>query len=93
MAMSNHPSIVVSNLLICCVHNLLDWIHLHLKSADDPPNLSVLRNFNVKEGAIDIAEKIGTNYEHFGTLLLNDNDGTKVKSPIHDERWECDCEL
>ena len=48
-----------------------------MKSADDPPNLSALRNFT---GAIDIAEKIGTNYEHFGTLLLNDNDGTKVKN-------------
>ena len=51
-----------------------------MKSPDDPPNLSALRNFTVKEGAIDIAEKIGTDYEHFGTLLLNDNDGTKVKN-------------
>lgn len=59
---------------------LTNWIHLPLKYADDPPNLSTLRNFTVKEGAIDIAEKIGTNYEHFGTLLLNDNDGTKVKN-------------
>ena len=80
MAMCNHPSIMVSNLLKCYVHNLLDWIHLHLKSADDPLSLSALRNFTVKEGAIDIAEKIGTDYEHFGTLLLNDNDGTKVKN-------------
>ena len=34
----------------------------------------------MKDGSIDIAEKIGTDYERFGTLLLNDNDGTKVKN-------------
>ena len=49
-------------------------------SADDVPSLSVLRNFNVKDGSIDIAEKIGTDYERFGTLLLNDNDGSIVKN-------------
>ena len=70
----NHGKQLAKNVLFT------NWIHLPLKSADDPPNLSTLRNFTVKEGAIDIAEKIGTNYEHFGTLLLNDNDGTKVKN-------------
>ena len=34
----------------------------------------------MKDESIDIAEKIGTDYELFGTLLLNDDDGTKVKN-------------
>ena len=34
----------------------------------------------MKDGSVDIAEKIGTNYKHFGTLLLNDNDGNKVNN-------------
>lgn len=77
--MCNCHSILVSYLpeKFCSQSN---WIHLTLKFADDPPNLSALRNFTVNHGSIDIAEKIGTNYEHFGTLLLNDNDGTKVKN-------------
>ena len=51
-----------------------------MKSADTQPSLLALRNFTVKDKSIDIAEKIGTDYERFGTLLLNDSDGTKVKN-------------
>lgn len=29
---------------------------------------------------VDIAGKIGTDYKHFRTLLLNDNDGSKVNN-------------
>ena len=62
---------------------------LCMESADITPSLDALRNFPVKNRTIDIAEKIGANYEHFGTLLLNDIDGTKVnnieaaKRPTH----------
>ena len=34
----------------------------------------------MKDGSVDVAEKIGTNYKHFGTQLLNDNDGSKVNN-------------
>lgn len=34
----------------------------------------------MKDGSVDIAEKIGTDYKHFGTLLLNDIDGSKVNN-------------
>ena len=50
------------------------------KSVDNPPKLPILRHFPVKDGSVDIAEKIGTDYKHFGTLLLNDNDGSKVNN-------------
>ena len=53
---------------------------LCMESADITPSLDALRNFPVKNRTIDIAEKIGANYEHFGTLLLNDIDGTKVNN-------------
>ena len=48
------------------------------KSVDNPPKLPILRHFPGKDGHIDIAEKIATDYKHFGTLLLNDDDGSKV---------------
>lgn len=34
----------------------------------------------MRDGSVDIAEKIGADYKHFGTLLLNDNDGSKVNN-------------
>ena len=40
----------------------------------------VLRYFPVKDGHIDIAQEIGTDYEKFGTLLLEDKTGNKVNS-------------
>ena len=39
-------------------------------------------------GFIDIAVKIGTDYELFGTFLLQDNDGNKVKSIERSERGD-----
>ena len=32
----------------------------------------------MKDRSVNIAEKIGTDYKHFGTLLLSDSDGSKV---------------
>ena len=49
------------------------------KSADDHPALDVLRHFPVKDSFIDIAEKIATDYKLFGTQLLKDSDGSKVR--------------
>ena len=63
------PHIVsFANSIFCC------------KSVDTPPELPILRHFPVRDGYVDIAEKIGTDYKHFGTLLLNDNDGSKVNN-------------
>ena len=55
-------------------------------SADAPPALDVLRYFPVKDGHIDIAQEIGTDYEKFGTLLLEDKTGNKVKNIKVSER-------
>ena len=55
-------------------------------SADAPPALDVLRYFPVKDGHIDIAQEIGTCYEKFGTLLLEDKTGNKVNNIKASER-------
>ena len=55
-------------------------------SADAPPALDVLRYFPVKDGHIDIAQEIGTDYEKFGTLLLEDKTGNKVNNIKASER-------
>ena len=49
-------------------------------SADGPPTLDHLRHFHVTNGHIDIAVEIGTNYEKFGTLLLEDKKGNGIDS-------------
>ena len=49
------------------------------KSADSHPTLDVLRLFPVKGSFIDIAKKIATDYKLFGTQLLKDSDGSKVR--------------
>ena len=62
-------------------------VHLHhplldlslCKSVDNTPKLPILRHFPVRKGSfIDIAKEIATDYKHFGTLLLNDDCGSKV---------------
>ena len=55
------------------------WISF-CKSADGHPTLHGLRHFPVTNGYVDIAVEIGTNYEKFGTLLLEDKKGNKVDS-------------
>ena len=42
------------------------------------PKLPELLKFPSKNGAINIPEKIGEDYETFGTFLLNDTRGEKV---------------
>ena len=51
-------------------------------NADDSPALTELRNFPAKDSgrSIDVAAEIGTDYEHFGTLILEDQTGSRVKS-------------
>ena len=49
-------------------------------SVDDPPTLDCLRHFPVTNGHMDLAEEIGADYEKFGTLLLEDKKGNKVKN-------------
>ena len=55
------------------------WISF-CKSTDDPPILDTLRHYPVTNGHIDIAAEIGTDYEKFGTLLLQDKNGNIVDS-------------
>ena len=57
-------------------------------SADAPPALDVLRYFPMKDGHIDIAQEIGTDYEKFGTLLLEDKTGNKVNSIKESEQGD-----
>ena len=50
-------------------------------SLDHSPTLPALRHFPVDVAVfIDIAIEIGPDYEKFGTLLLEDKNGVKVKS-------------
>ena len=71
------------------IHNFPDkLISLFLQSTGYPPDLPTLRHFPVKNGFIDIAAKIGTDYELFGTFLLQDNDGNKVKTIERSERGD-----
>ena len=62
------------------VHGLSPTGYLSFcKSADDHPTLDVLRHFPMKESFVDIPEKIATDYKRFGTQLLKDSDGSKVR--------------
>lgn len=56
------------------------WCATSCKSADDTPTLDALRHFRLKDGHIDTAAEIGSDYEKFGTLLLEDKKGNKVDS-------------
>ena len=58
------------------------------KSADGPPTLDGLRHFPVANGHMDLAEEIGADYEKFGTLLLEDKKGNKVKNIEVSERGD-----
>ena len=46
----------------------------------DRPTLPELRHFPVKNGFRDIVGEIANDYQHFGTLLLEDEKGNRVKS-------------
>ena len=59
-----------------------------LQPSGHSPNLPTLRHFPVRNGFIDIAAKIGTDYELFGTFLLQDDDGNKVKNIERSERGD-----
>jgi len=49
------------------------------KSLGIPLNLPAIRHFPEKNEFFDIAEEIGTDYELFAILLLEDNNGNKIK--------------
>jgi len=49
-------------------------------NTDDTPAFTELRNFPARDESIDIAAEVGTDYELFGTLLLEDKTGSKVKT-------------
>ena len=63
------------------------WIS-SCKSTDSPPTLDTLRHFPAINGHIDIATEIGTNYDKFGTLLLEDKNGNKVNNIKVSERGD-----
>lgn len=68
----------------CYIH--VETIVSSCTSADATPSLDVLRHFRVKNGHIDIPEEIGTDYQKFGTLLLEEKSGNKVKNIKVSER-------
>jgi len=61
------------------VFTINPWISF-CKSTDDPPILDTLRHYPVTNGHIDIAAEIGTDYEKFVTLLLQDKNGNIIDS-------------
>ena len=63
----------------------------YCKCAGKPPTLPLLRKFPVKDGFADIAAQIGTDYELFGTFLLDDENGHKVKNIERTERGDSLC--
>ena len=50
------------------------------------PVLSELIALHTPHGIINIPERISTNYQEFGTLLLEDSTGARVRNIIHDHR-------
>lgn len=48
-------------------------------SAGDSPTLPELQHFPVNGGFKDLVDEIGNDYEKFGILLLNDDNGIRVK--------------
>ena len=50
---------------------------------DSRPSLPVLLTFPVENGAMNIAQQIGTAYDTFGILLLNDKNGVIVDGIVH----------
>lgn len=53
---------------------------IHIQYADTRPTLTELLKFLSKSGITNILWMIGTNYHIFGTLLLNDICGEKIKT-------------
>ena len=54
---------------------------------DEKPTMPELRHLRLPNGkAIDIAERIGTSYQKFGSLLLDDNYGHQLPIITHDNR-------
>ena len=70
----------------CYIH--VETIVSSCTSADAPPTLVLLRRFLVKNGHTDIAQEIGTNYEKFGILLLEDKEGSIVDSIAKSKRGD-----
>ena len=60
------------------------------KSTGETPDLPTIRHFPVKHKSkfIDIVEEIGPDFELFGTLLLEDKNGNKIKIIEKSERGD-----
>ena len=52
----------------------------------DPPKFPLFIKFPLKTGAVNLAEKISTDFHHFGILLLDDDDGTKTDAIVRQYR-------
>ena len=63
--------------IYCYIH--VETIVSSCTSTDALPSLDILRRFPVKNAHIDIPEQIGADYGKFGTFLLEDKSGNKVK--------------
>lgn len=60
-------------------------------SAGKTPTLPLLRGFPVKDSFIDIAAEIANDYKLFGTFLLEDENGHKVKNIEKKEHGDPTC--
>ena len=68
-----------------CMHQLsgiCDTIPL----TGDQPTLMELIRFRGRERRINIPQQIGTNFMKFGILLLEDENGARIQSIIHEFR-------
>ena len=57
--------------------------HMAMLFSDERPTLIELLRFRGRERRINIPQEIGTNYHWFGVLLLEDFNGSKVRSIEH----------
>ena len=75
---NHHSSLVCYPQKSSHAYNIAIFVTSH-KSLGIPLNLPAIRHFPEKNKFFDIAEEIGTDYERFGTFLLEDNNGNKIK--------------
>ena len=68
---------------LCASLWYVDWC-IHDSFVGEKPKLPKLLSFPTNTGAINITEKVGTNYKALGIMLLEDDDGTLVNQITSD---------
>ena len=57
--------------------------HTPFPTSGSRPDLIELIRFRGRERRINIPQEVGTHYQQFGILLLNDSMGSRVRNIIH----------